>query len=303
MPVAGSDERLLKVTHCALCRTDAKMWQKGHRDLVLPRIMGHEICGISVENGKRFVAWPGRACGHCDPCRKGHENLCSEMQITGFHKNGGLAEYVGVAESGLTPVPDGLPGDIASLAEPLACGINALQQTGLGKEDKLLIYGAGTVGLLMSLAARAQDAVPFIRDICPAKLAKSEDFRDKIGVACAEKSGNPDFDVVVNAAPASETFLKGLCDLKPGGCFCLFSGLTDALPIPVSALNDIHYRQLRVVGAYGCTRDQMKMAVDILRDFKTEVKCLIEDHVELKQVPAMLSKILEGKALKFVVRF
>ncbi|QTA87646.1 alcohol dehydrogenase catalytic domain-containing protein [Desulfonema magnum] len=304
LPEISSGEILLKVTHCAVCRTDAKMWERGQRDLVLPRILGHEICGVSEQSKKRFVVWPGKACGHCQQCRRGSENLCREMEIMGFHKDGGFAEYAAVPESSLIPVPDDLAGNIASLAEPLACTLNALEQAKVRKGDRVLIYGAGPVGLMAGLAAHAQKAFPFIKDISPEKLRRSADFQKQIRIENADASpDNPGgFDVVINAAPSQDTFLKGLSDLRHGGRFCLFSGLTDESPVPVAVVNEIHYRQLQVTGAYGCTRLQMKNALKLLSAYKDEMCLLIDDHIELAQVPAVLPKILEGQALKFIVK-
>jgi len=303
IPEINSNEILLKVTHCSVCRTDAKMWERGQRDLVLPRILGHEICGIS-ESGKRFVVWPGKACGQCRQCRRGAENLCREMQIMGFHKDGGFAEYAAVPESSLIPISDKLPGNIASLAEPLSCAINALEQAEVEKKDRVLIYGAGPVGLMTALAVRAAEAYPFVKEISLNKLVRSEVFRRQVGIECVTDVDNntSDFDVVINAAPSRDTFLKGLADLRPGGCFCLFSGLTDDSPIPVSVINEIHYRQLGITGAYGCTREQMRSALKLLSDYKEDIRLLIDDHIELEDVPVVLPKILGGQALKFIVK-
>jgi threonine dehydrogenase-like Zn-dependent dehydrogenase len=127
-PTAVDGEILLKVSFCSICRADAKMWKYGHRDLILPRILGHEIAGICEETGERFVVWPGLSCDVCPQCISGRENLCKKMEIMGFHRDGGFAEFVSVPAESLVPVPDSLPLEIASLAEPLACGINAAEQ-------------------------------------------------------------------------------------------------------------------------------------------------------------------------------
>ncbi|NLI32165.1 MAG: alcohol dehydrogenase catalytic domain-containing protein, partial [Deltaproteobacteria bacterium] len=63
LPDPGKNEILLRVTHCAICRTDARMSLTGHRDLCLPRIPGHEICGLEERTGSPFVVWPGQVCG------------------------------------------------------------------------------------------------------------------------------------------------------------------------------------------------------------------------------------------------
>ncbi|MCP4104625.1 MAG: alcohol dehydrogenase catalytic domain-containing protein [Desulfobacteraceae bacterium] len=303
VPEANPGEILLKVSHCALCRTDAKMWERGQRDLVLPRILGHEICGFSETSGKRFVVWPGKACGYCKQCKAGAENLCREMQIMGFHKDGGLAEYAAVPESSLIPIPDDLPGDIASLAEPLACTINAIQQAKVKTEDRVLIFGAGPVGLLMGLAVHTQEAYPFIRDINPDRFIQSEKFCNKIGIQCDSEQSESGFDAVINAASSTDTFLNGIPELNDAGCFCLFSGLTDNNPIPASLINEIHYRQLTITGAYGCTGLQMEKAVKILSDNKNKVKLLIEAHIRLENVSPVLPGIAAGQALKYIVEF
>ena len=74
LPEPGPGEKMLRVLFCAVCRTDAKMWSQGHRDLVFPRVMGHEVVAED-DRGQRFVIWPGTSCGRCSHCTGGRENL------------------------------------------------------------------------------------------------------------------------------------------------------------------------------------------------------------------------------------
>ncbi|MBU1697679.1 MAG: alcohol dehydrogenase catalytic domain-containing protein, partial [Proteobacteria bacterium] len=60
---------------CAICRTDAKMWEQGHRDLVFPRVLGHEMV-VQDQTHQRYIVWPGKSCGACKFCQNGRENLC-----------------------------------------------------------------------------------------------------------------------------------------------------------------------------------------------------------------------------------
>lgn len=302
-PLRGSNpgETVLRVSHCSVCRTDAKAWQKGHRDLTLPRVLGHEIAGIDESTGGRFVVWPGRACGACPDCSAGHENRCLHMSILGFHRDGGFAEYVTVPESALIPIPPSLPGHLACLAEPLACTLNALESTGISSGKSVLIFGAGAVGLMASLAARAQGATAFVLEPNPAKYAKSEAFRQAVGVRTFPGSDAGGMDIAVSAAPSLDTFTEGLKRLKPGGRFCHFSAFVDDSPVPLSCINDIHYRELQVTGAYGCTRNQMNGALRLLDEYREQAALLIEETIDLKRVPDVLPIILSGQALKFVV--
>ncbi|WP_430981841.1 hypothetical protein [Halorhodospira halophila] len=66
------------------------MWQSGHRDLVLPRVLGHELC-VRGEDGRRYAVWPGASCGRCQACRSGAENLCRAVAVLGFHRDGGIS--------------------------------------------------------------------------------------------------------------------------------------------------------------------------------------------------------------------
>jgi L-iditol 2-dehydrogenase len=302
-PEPKPDEVVLKVSHCAVCRTDAKMWQQGHRDLVLPRILGHEICAYNQVNGERFVVWPGMACGECVPCRAGMENLCRHMSILGFHRHGGFAELVAVPTSSLIRVPADLPGPLACLAEPLACALNALDQSRLSPGMSVLIFGGGTLGLLIAIAARELGAEPSLVESNRRKIERSRALRLKFGIIGTIECPDAEFDAAVNATPSLSTFSEGLAGLKADGRFCLFSGFSGSSSIPTGLINEIHYRQLQVVGAYGCTRDQMIRALTLLRQHEHTFELLVEDRIGMAQVPAILPAVLSGEAFKYVVVF
>lgn len=296
----GPGQEAISVAHCALCRTDAKMWAHGHRDLSLPRVLGHEIFGVT-KSGVPVVVWPGEACGKCSFCRHGKENLCSEIKILGFNKDGGLAQQINVAESALIPVPVGLPGRIACFAEPAACCLNAIEQADLRSGDRLLILGAGPVGLLMGLGARARGASVCIAEKNPERFRRSEKFRQTLGIETYTSVKGTDFDVCINACSAYETFAQGLSALRNAGRLCLFSGLSGSDSVPLGDLNDIHYRQLHVSGAYGCTRKQMSEAVAILDEYSSQVELLLELEIGLTEVGVWLERIAAGGAFKVVV--
>ncbi len=296
---AASPDVVVRVQHCALCRTDLKMWQSGQRDLLLPRVLGHEIVG--THDGKQYAIWPGVACGNCHQCRSGVENLCPDMRIVGFHRDGGLAEEVLVPESSLLPLPKGLPPHLGCLAEPMGCGINSLDQAGVSPGQSVLIYGGGRVGILTAMAVLARGAKPFICEINEAKLSKAAPLLETLGVPSGTKPQGRSYDVALNAAPAVDTVLDGLQRLRPGGTFCLFSGLPALAKLPAAALNEIHYRQLRTVGAYGCTRAQMTVALQLLQKQAAAAEALVEQHIEIADVESALTTMAEGMSFTFVV--
>lgn len=302
-PVDG--EVLVQVACCSVCRTDAKMWQSGHRDLVLPRIPGHEISGYREGDRTAPVAvWPGRSCGSCAACLAGRENLCGFMRITGFHRDGGFAEYVAVPRTSLLSLPQSLPVRLAALAEPLACALHGLDRAAVQAGERVLIYGGGSLGLFLALAARERGAVPVVLDPDSEKLEKSRMFREQIDVPGVAHPGEAKdwFDAAFNAAPVPAT-LSGLLKLRPGGRFCLFSNVPGLPESALSLVSGLHYRELQLTGSYGCTRRDMGAAIAMLDRHKEKLAFLVERTITMEQVSVIMPQVLSGKHFKFVVQF
>jgi threonine dehydrogenase-like Zn-dependent dehydrogenase len=300
-PDSNDHETLLKVTYCSVCRTDAKMWSQGQRDLVLPRVLGHEICGQTLDSKEQYIVWPASTCNECVYCKNGVENLCSSIQVIGFHRDGGFAQYIKVPKESLIKIPETVPPEIACMTELMSSGINAIEQANLQKNQKVLIYGGGPAGLLMGLACKYFGAEPFIIEKNPEKLKLVTEFCKKAEIQIADAVAFEKFDVAVNAAPDPDTLLDGITKLKPDGKFCIFSGFTKDVSIPTDLLNEVHYRQLTIVGAYGSTKQQMKTALRILENNAETVRLLIQRIINLEEVPSVLPEILHGQVLKYVV--
>ncbi|AFM23707.1 alcohol dehydrogenase catalytic domain-containing protein [Desulfomonile tiedjei] len=302
LPEPSPEETVVRVRYCALCRTDAKMWQKGQRDLVLPRVLGHEVSGIDLTSGREVVVWPGATCGSCSFCIQGSENLCPDIHIMGFNRDGGLAQAMVVPKESLIPVPAGVSLRLACLAEPLACCLNALHQIQTRPGDRILVFGAGPVGLLMGLAARSFSARAFVVEKEPARLEQSQVYLDRLGIPAGTQPSAKGFDAAINVCAATDTLFSGLRSTRAGGSFCLFSGLPHEDTITSDVVNEIHYRQLRVTGAYGCTRAQFHEALDIIRQHDRDIELLVEGEITLEEVTGHLPRIADGQALKILVR-
>ncbi len=148
----GEADALIQVEIAGFCGTDLKLIRKGHRDLVLPRVPGEEVVGIvravgkGVKNvlpGSRVYVYPGIWCGRCRSCVRGYENMCKHMQIMGFQRDGGFAEYVIAPARSLIPVPDALAPEQAVFAEPLSCCVNAVEKAGVASGMDVCILGEG----------------------------------------------------------------------------------------------------------------------------------------------------------------
>jgi threonine dehydrogenase-like Zn-dependent dehydrogenase len=300
-PEAGAGEVMLRVTHCAICRTDAKMWSQGHRDLILPRILGHEMTGYINDPRIRYAVWPGNSCGSCAQCANGKENLCSKMKILGFHTDGGLAEKVRVRKENLLPVPDDLDAALACLAEPMACALNAVEQTEVCANEKVLILGGGPLGLMLAVLCHHRGATPVIAEKLDHKSAKAKTIIKELGLRMVKSTDETDYNVAINAAPGMEALSEAIDSLTPDGRLGFFSGVTGDNGLSLSRLNQFHYRQLHLVGAYGCSRRQMQKSLALLLHYNKIMRDFIEKQIRLEEVSGWLPSILTGQYFRLVV--
>ena len=166
LPAVPRGGVLVAVKAAAICRSDIKMVRRGQRDLVLPRILGHEAAGTILASehpgwqpGMSVALYPARFCGGCPACLSGHHTRCRELRISGFNEDGffrGCIPFPEQALPSLIRLPDGLPACKASLAEPLACCISALGRFADLRKGTALVIGAGAVGSLFAALLLAQ---------------------------------------------------------------------------------------------------------------------------------------------------
>ncbi len=298
IPRPGKGQVLVRVAVTGLCRTDLKLIRSGHRDLTLPRIPGEEVVGVVAENGPgadryavgaRVYVYPGKWCGRCLSCRSGAENLCREMRIMGFHRDGGFAEYVVVPEKSLIELAGACSFADAVFAEPMSCCINALELSRLAAGETIGIWGAGPAGtLLKRLASRIGADVTVIEP--------DGERRERIGgieIAAGER-----FDVCIPAVGNGDAYLDALRHLAPRGRLVAFSGLPANSEYHAVDCNHLHYHEQTVVGAYGCALRHGRMALDLISSGSVPVADLVSHAMPLSELDAALDLVAERRCLK-----
>jgi propanol-preferring alcohol dehydrogenase len=156
VPGPGEGEVLVRVAACGVCRTDLHIVDGELPDPKLPLVLGHQIVGRIEGTGERVgIPWLGWTDGACRYCLSGRENLCDSARFTGYHRDGGYAEYAVADRSFCLPLPDDY-GDVEGA--PLLCagliGYRALRFT--GEAERLGLYGFGASAHLVAQVARAQ---------------------------------------------------------------------------------------------------------------------------------------------------
>lgn len=292
----------MRVAACGICRTDAKMWSQGHRELVFPRVPGHEIV-VEDDKGKRYAVWPGRVCGQCRYCLNQRENLCDEMKITGFHFDGGFSDHINVPESCLLPVPPQLPHYMACFAEPVGCVFNSLEKIELSGGERAIVYGGGTLGLISALVCKRMGIVPLVIEKSQVKIEKIKPFLEMSGIECRKDTRDGEFHLAINACPDVAAFNLGIIKLARGGRYSFFSGLNKNGSIDTNLINLLHYKELELRGSYGLTRAHMKQAIDFILAEAVYFEALVEETVSPGQVPGLMENVLSGRFLKYMIDF
>ena len=303
LPAPPSENELrLRVRYCAVCRTDARMWAAGHRDLVLPRVPGHEMV-VADSRGALYAVWPGASCGSCPQCRRGRENRCEHLRIVGFHKDGGFADEVNLPKSSLIALPPGLNPAVACFAEPAGCIFHALGEGLIEKNARFLIYGGGTMGLLIGLVVGASGAEATIVEKNADKIKAARPFLDTARISCVSDPGETAFDTVINACPDAQAFGTGLTKLEKGGTFIFFSGLVSDAAMDINRINRIHYHEITLRGSYGLARADIQKAVAFLDAQQEKIKPLIQDVIKPEHAPGRMARVLSGNGFKYILDF
>jgi nicotinate-nucleotide--dimethylbenzimidazole phosphoribosyltransferase len=289
----------LDMLHCAVCRTDAKMWNAGHRDLFLPRVPGHEIAGST--GGKRYTVWPGVVCGICRYCQSGRENLCDAIKILGFHLDGGFSDTVLVPESNCLLIPDQLDTVVATFSEPAGCIINAFDNIRWHSGDRLLIYGAGTMGVLSALLSRHYGAVPAIIEKNETKIEKAKRLCKKYDIPLMKNTDESRFDVLINCCSDPLAFISAIPKAAKGAAILFFSGLEKNTQIESTLLNLVHYRELNIIGSYGLTFEHLRKGLHLISQNSEAIEHLVESVIPLQDAPDIMSDVLQGSCFKYVI--
>lgn len=171
-PKPAPDEVLIRVKAAGVCGTDVHMWEGTNREGTFPFIPGHEWSGEVVDigkevkmvcNGDRVVAEVPIPCRICDNCKDGMEpNMCPDFELYGFswENPGGMAEYTLAREERLFKIPDNVSYEEASLIEPVSVAYHGVWGSGGGAapHDRIVVFGAGPIGLFAMLSCKASGA-------------------------------------------------------------------------------------------------------------------------------------------------
>jgi 2-desacetyl-2-hydroxyethyl bacteriochlorophyllide A dehydrogenase len=315
-PERGPGEVLLKIRRVGLCGTDYHIFAGNQPYFEYPRIIGHELAGhiedadAPFERGQVVTVNPYLPCGSCIACRKGKPNCCSSISVLGVHADGGLCEYLAVPESAVVPVGK-LSLDDAALVEFLAVGAHAVRRAGPMRGDRMLVVGAGPIGIAVALAARFEGADVTLSDTSADRLAYASaalgftsvvPVGDDMSERLAELTGGEFFDTVFDATGNIAAMNAGIAFVAHGGTYVLVSVVMDDLVFPDP---EFHKRETTLMGSRNATRADFELVIQRLADGSIPAQALRTQSFPALDTGTHIVDLIanQGSVLKAVAAF
>ncbi|KLU59077.1 sorbitol dehydrogenase [Peptococcaceae bacterium CEB3] len=290
VPELNDDEVLVSVHTCGICGSDMHAYHGKHPYVAFPIIMGHEFSGIVVATGsqkydnlkeQRIVVEPSIVCGDCYNCRHGRYNICQRLAVLGCQTSGAFAEYIKVPGTQVIVLPDSVSFAEAAMVEPLAVGVHAARRARLQSGDRVVVLGAGTIGLLTAASAAQLGAEVLIVDMFPAKLEVAKKLKIQHTINLAEQDlaatvtevfGDEGPDVWFECVGIEKT-IHGAITLARNGTKIIVVGVFGQT-IQVD-MGLVQTKELELLGSLMYTRGDFDTALDFIRTKNIDVSKLI----------------------------
>ncbi|HYY81730.1 MAG TPA: zinc-dependent alcohol dehydrogenase family protein [Actinomycetes bacterium] len=306
-PAPGPREVLVQVDACGICGTDIHILEGELPSTRYPIVPGHEFCGEVVAAGAEvqhlrvgdFVAVdPNLPDGECHYCQAGRENLCENYEAIGVTRAGACAELVAAPAANAFLLPGDLPRAWGTLVEPLSCAVHGFDRLGAKLADHYLIYGAGTMGLLMAqLARRAGAATVEVVDVNEHRLPVAERLGADRTATSAEELDRPrGWEVVIDASGAVRAIEDGLRRVARGGTFLMF-GVTPAEAIGTFSPFRIYNEEINVIGSMAVLHS-FERARDLLVAGAIDAAAMVTHRMALDSYEEAITTFRRGDGLK-----
>jgi 2-desacetyl-2-hydroxyethyl bacteriochlorophyllide A dehydrogenase len=289
---------LLKIKRVGICGSDMHIYHGTNPLATLPRVIGHEVAGevievgeevTSVRAGDHVVVEPIRYCGKCYACRKGRPNVCKSLSVFGVHEDGGMREWVVLPEKQVHVVDASLPWDEIVMAEPYTIGAQAIWRGQVDKEDKVLIQGAGPIGICVLKVAKLKGAKVMVTDLNDERLSYAKENGADVIVnvgqrdaheAVSEWTDHEGVNVVIDAACLPQTFELSLEVISPAGTIVVLGFDESPAAIPMLPITK---NEVTIVGSRLQT-NQFPKVIQLLNEGKLTHNGLVTHRFPFNEV-------------------
>jgi len=310
VPEPGPREVLVEVTSVGVCGSDVHYYEEGRiGDFVVeqPMVLGHESAGRVAALGEgvtrhrvgdRVTLEPGVPCGRCRECRSGRYNLCRDVRFFATPPiDGAFANFVAIHEDFAFTLPDHVSDDAGALMEPLSVGIWACRKAGVTAGDRVLVTGAGPIGLLAMQVARAFGATETtITDVQPARLemaARTGATRTlKVDEEPLEDAGL-EVDALIECSGVPAALSAGIRVLRPAGTAVLVGmGPSAEGTVPLQA---VQTREIWLTGTFRYA-NTYPTAIALAATGRVDLEAIVTGHFGLEEAEAAMRATREDPA-------
>jgi L-iditol 2-dehydrogenase len=327
VPQIGDEEALLRVRAASICATDLKILTSGHFRIAdgATRVLGHEFAGeitavganvSELRVGMRVALAPNVGDGTCEQCVRGNNHLCPNYEAFGITVDGALAEFMrlparAIRQGNILEVPADLSFEEAALNEPLSCCYNGYTSLNPQVGEIVLIIGAGPIGLMHLMLARAGGASKVIvSEMDAPRAAQAREFgadlvanpaEEDLLTRVSDETQGHRADIVIVAAPSAQAQQEALELAAVKGRINFFGGLPKGKENIWFNSNLVHYRQLTVTGTTGSSIRQYRRTMNLLAARRLDVRPFVSARYSLDDVLIAFERARSRHALKVVV--
>ncbi|MFD5494826.1 zinc-dependent alcohol dehydrogenase family protein [Streptomyces sp. NPDC127091] len=308
-PTPGPRDVVVEVAACGLCGTDLHILQ-GEFAPKLPIVPGHEFAGevvglgsavTELSLGDRVAVDPSLYCYECRHCRTGHNNMCERWAAIGVTTAGGAAQYAVAPVANCVKLPEHVRTQDAALIEPLSCAVRGYDvlQSRLGAH--VLIYGSGTMGLMMlELAKRTGAARVDVVDLNPDRLATAHQLGVSATAANADELDRPQgWDLVIDATGNAAAIQDGLDRVAKAGTFLQFGVADYATRVTIDPYR-IYNQEITITGSMAVLHSYER-AADLFATGVLDPDVFISDRIPLERYPEAMAQFAAGQGRKILV--
>lgn len=321
-PEIGPNDMLLQMKRTAICGTDIRILEgKKTKDVRYGHIIGHEISGVICEVGENVKGYRvgDRVAvenvipdGSCAMCISGHDNICLNRKAIGYEFDGGFAEYVllpqiAIDGGNVVKLSDNVTFGEGALIEPLSCCLRGQRNAGVKFNDVVVVIGAGPIGLMHIILAKAAGArkviVSELNEFrrakayeCGADLVVDSSKEDLKKIVMDETEGIG-ADVVLIAIGIPSLVNGNLELVRKTGSVCLFAGFTKGVMAEIDP-NLIHYGEIRVCGSSAYKRQDYHEAAQMVMSGAVNLKPIITKVFTIEEFQEAYEAVKGGKELK-----
>ena len=292
-PALADGQVLVRPRRVGICGTDYHIFEGKHPFLQYPRIMGHELAVEIVETtvesslsvGEICVVNPYLSCGGCIACLAGKPNCCVRISVLGVHQDGGLTGLLAVPQANLIRA-QGLTVDECASVEFLSIGAHAVRRGAATSRDRVLVVGAGPIGLGVALFAAAAGAEVAVLDRSAERAATAEAITGAVAIrsegdpaeAVGAVTGGTGFDLVFDATGSQAAMEKSFEFVAHGGRYVLVSVIKDSVTF---ADPDFHRKEMTLFGSRNATNEDFHWVMGAIRSGDVPIDRLITHRTTL----------------------